>query len=147
VSRAYLPVLACGGFADAVVGHDVEIVANQSLRQPQLQIQALGIAEGNGQQDIATPGGGTDTRDVAILGRLTQKPSVDSPVTGGLDGMQHRLQPQPLPPVIFAQGLWHGCGGFQANPAWQLRSPRGIFMSALRLGSFRKLERESIQVS
>ncbi|UCI24485.1 hypothetical protein [Mesorhizobium sp. B2-8-5] len=133
VSRAYLPVLARGSFSDAVVGHDVEIVANKSARQPQLEIQALSIAEGNGQQDMATPGGLADALDVAILGRLAQKPPVDSPVTGSFDGVQQRLQSQPLPPVIFAQGPWHGCGGFQSNPASQARSPRGTFMSALRL--------------
>lgn len=127
---AYLPVVACGSFADAVVGNDVEIMANESSRQPQLQFQALSIAESDGNQDTPIAGGGTDPLDVAILERLTQKPPVDFPVTGTLDGMQQRLQPQPLPQVIFAQGLWHGRRGFQSDPAWQPRSPRGIFMRA-----------------
>ncbi|WP_210241669.1 hypothetical protein [Mesorhizobium sp. B2-6-2] len=105
-------------------------MANKSSRQPQLQIQALSIAESDGNQDMATPGGGTDVLDIAILERLAQKSPVDFPVTGSLDGMRQRLQPQPLLQVIFAQGLWHGCRGFQSRPARRPRSFRGIFMRA-----------------
>ena len=117
VGRAHLLVRARGSFARAVVGHDVEVVTDKSHGQPQLQIQALSIAEGNGKQDIAVPGRVTDVRDAAIPGWLGEEPAIDPPVTGSLDGMCQRLQPQPLPPVVFAQGLWH---------VWRLSAEPGL---------------------
>ncbi|CDX22882.1 hypothetical protein MPLDJ20_110480 [Mesorhizobium plurifarium] len=105
--RANPPVLVRGSIADTVVGDDMEIVADKSFRQPQLQVQAPRIVEGNSKQDMAAAGGIADGRDIVTLDRLVHEPLVDSPVTGSLDGVQQRLQPQPLPPVIFAQGLWH----------------------------------------
>ncbi len=145
MGRAYLPVLAGGSFADAVVGHDVEIVTNKSFRQPQLQIQALSVAEGNGKQDIAPSDGIADARNGTIVDRLTHEPPVDSPVTGSLDGMHQRLQPQPLQQLVLAQSLWHGYGSSQAKPAWQPQLIHRIFIIALRF--FGKLERNSTQVS
>ncbi|WP_156913663.1 hypothetical protein [Mesorhizobium sp. WSM3224] len=87
-------------------------MTNKSSRQPQLHIEALGIAEGNSKQDMATPGGMADVRDIAIPDRPAQERLVDFPIASGLDGMYRRLQPQPLPPVVFAQGLWHGSAAF-----------------------------------
>ena len=100
--------------ADCARGFDavVEIVADKSSRQPQLQVQAPRIVEGNSKQDMAAPGGIADGRDIVTLDRLVHEPLVDPPVTGSLDRVQQRLQPQPLPPVIFAQGLWHGMAAF-----------------------------------
>ncbi|WP_292147123.1 hypothetical protein [Mesorhizobium sp.] len=101
--------------------------------QPKLQIEASGITEGDGEQHIVTPGGIADIRNVAIRGWLVQEPTVDLPVTDGLDGMCQRLQPQPLPPVVFTQGLWHGYGSFQVKPAWRPQLIHEIFIIATRL--------------
>jgi hypothetical protein len=144
--RGYLPVLAGGRFAGAVVGHDVEIVTHKPPRQPQLHIEALSVAEGDCKQDMATPGGIADVRNVAILDRLTQERPVDFPIAGGLDGMCQRLQPQPLPPVIFAQGLWHGSAAFSRIRLGRRGRPEE-FSSARSSWFLEKPERDSIQVS
>ncbi|TIW17227.1 MAG: hypothetical protein E5V81_20670 [Mesorhizobium sp.] len=111
-------------------------MTDKSPGQPHLQIETLGIAEGDGEQHIATPSEIADARYVPSLGRQAQEPPVDLPVTGGLDGMCQRLHSQPLPPVVFTQGLWHGYGSFQAKPAWQPQLMHGIFIIAIRLISF-----------
>ncbi|TGS14958.1 hypothetical protein EN852_011720 [Mesorhizobium sp. M2E.F.Ca.ET.209.01.1.1] len=110
----------------------------------------MGIAKGDREQHIATPGGIANARDVASLGRQAQEPSVDFPVAGRLDGMCQRLQPQPLPPVVFTQGLWHGYGNSQAKPAWQPQLIHGIFTIAIRLiffGKARTQQRPSLLIT
>src|SRR3569832_575086 len=56
-------------------------------------------------------------RDAVTCDRLAHEPSVEFPIPDSLDGMCQQLKPQPLPPEVFAQGLWH---------VWRLSGEPGL---------------------
>jgi len=96
MARAHLLVFTSRCIADTVVGNDVEIMANKSPRQPQLQVKAPSVAEGYSKQDTATSGAAANVQNVALSRSLPEKQLVDSPIANGFICMDNRPKAAPI---------------------------------------------------